>query len=559
MDTFYSDAPAIDDGAMIAQLCIGAETSACDAFTVKTEKQFVNMLEDVIQKCGAPTKLISDSARVEISNKVADILRALFIQSWQSKPHRQHQNPSERCHQTIKQCVNTTLDWTGAPACCWFLCVLWVCFILNHSHNESIRGIPMEKLTGQMVNISPMLCLPFWTPVCCQLDDSAFPSDTAEGHGHCIRISENCGHKMTCKILTDDTRKVITHSIVHPAHEDAPNLHLDPIGGEKQPPAIPEILKSMHRVRIDTPDDVTDPETSGILGDGETDSHQMPTFNPSDLTGRTFLMDEQEDGQCFCTKILERLEDFDSNLAANPTRIKFPCEVNDEEEIISRNEVMDCISREDDSEVAWKFKHIVAHQGPLKWSDPSHKGSLRNVLLEWENGEVTAEPLNIIGKDDPVTCAEHARDNGLLNEEGWKQFRHLARRSDKLIRLVNQAKLHSCRTAPRHKCSFEIPRDCKHALQLNAEHKNTKWKDATDLEMQQLDEHQTFKDMGLGDKKPPGCKKTKAHLVHAVKHDGCHKARMVADGHLTDTPAESVCSGVVSSCMAFISLSSWLN
>ena len=121
--------------------------------------------------------------------------------------------------------------------------------------------------------------------MCCQLDDSSFPSDTAEGHGHCIRISENCGHKMTREILTDDTREVITHSIVHPAHEDALNLHLDPIGGEKQPPEIPEILKSMHRVMIDTPDDVTDPETSGISGDGETDSRQMPTFNPSDLTG----------------------------------------------------------------------------------------------------------------------------------------------------------------------------------------------------------------------------------------------------------------------------------
>ena len=95
MDTFCSDAPAIDDGAMIAQLCISAETSVCDAFTVKTEKQFVNMLEDVIRKRGAPAKLISDSARVEISNKVADVLRALFIQSWQSEPRRQHQNPSE--------------------------------------------------------------------------------------------------------------------------------------------------------------------------------------------------------------------------------------------------------------------------------------------------------------------------------------------------------------------------------------------------------------------------------------------------------------------------------
>ena len=31
-----------------------------------------------------------------------------------------------------------------------------------------------------------------------------------------------------------------------------------------------------------------------------------------------------------------------------------------------------------------------------------------------------------------------------------------------------------------------------------------------------------------------------------VKHDGRHKARLVADGHLTDIPLDSVYSGVVS-------------
>ena len=36
------------------------------------------------------------------------------------------------------------------------------------------------------------------------------------------------------------------------------------------------------------------------------------------------------------------------------------------------------------------------------------------------------------------------------------------------------------------------------------------------------------------------------HLVYAIKHDGRHKARLVADGHLTDVPNESVYSGVVS-------------
>ena len=35
-------------------------------------------------------------------------------------------------------------------------------------------------------------------------------------------------------------------------------------------------------------------------------------------------------------------------------------------------------------------------------------------------------------------------------------------------------------------------------------------------------------------------------MVYAVKHDGQHKARLVADGHLTDIPLNSVYAGVVS-------------
>jgi hypothetical protein len=48
------------------------------------------------------------------------------------------------------------------------------------------------------------------------------------------------------------------------------------------------------------------------------------------------------------------------------------------------------------------------------------------------------------------------------------------------------------------------------------------------------------------DKPPDGHKKIRAHLVFDVKHDGRHKARYVAGGHLTDVRNESVYSGVVS-------------
>ena len=50
MDTVYSDVLAIDDGSKSAQFFIGAESMVCDAQGMKTDKQFVNTLEDNICK-----------------------------------------------------------------------------------------------------------------------------------------------------------------------------------------------------------------------------------------------------------------------------------------------------------------------------------------------------------------------------------------------------------------------------------------------------------------------------------------------------------------------------
>ena len=70
---------------------------------------------------------------------------------------------------------------------------------------------------------------------------------------------------------------------------------------------------------------------------------------------------------------------------------------------------------------------------------------------------------------------------------------------------------------------------------------NGKWTLATMLEMTQLDEYDVFIDRGefQTGKIPEGFKKIKVHLIFAIKHDGRHKARMVADGHLTDVPLDS--------------------
>ena len=262
------------------------------------------------------------------------------------------------------------------------------------------------------------------------------------------------------------------------------------------------------------------------------------------------FLDTNEKGERKRATIVEMLNDHEDILSKNPDRIKFICSINDEqaEEIFSYNDLLNFLARDEESDVIWKFRRITSHQGPLKPSDPDYKGSSYNVGIEWESGEITMEPLSIIAADDPVTCAIYARENQLLNEPGWKKFKQLAKREKTFTRMVNQAKLRSYNSAPRYKYGFRVPRNYADALEIDAKNKNTKWKDAVDLELKQIDDYSTFTDHGHHDSASPpsGYKKIRVHFVFDVKHDGRHKARLVADGHLTEVPLDSVYSGVVS-------------
>ena len=89
-NTVYSDTPAIDNGCKQAQIFVGTKTMFTDVYGMKTDSQFINTLKDCIRHRGAMSQLISDSAQVEISKRVLDILRALCLGDWQSQPHQQH-------------------------------------------------------------------------------------------------------------------------------------------------------------------------------------------------------------------------------------------------------------------------------------------------------------------------------------------------------------------------------------------------------------------------------------------------------------------------------------
>ena len=100
--------------------------------------------------------------------------------------------------------------------------------------------------------------------------------------------------------------------------------------------------------------------------------------------------------------------------------------------------------------------------------------------------ECTYEPLDVIASDDPVTCADYARKNNLLDVFGWNRFKHLAKSENKLKRLINQSRLKPVQRGRIYKNGFEVPRNHNDVLRIVEENGNTKWQDAEKLELKSL-------------------------------------------------------------------------
>ena len=165
-DTVFSDTSAVDSGVKQAQVFVGRDTLVADAYPMKSGKQFFNTLEDNIRRQGAVDKFLSDSAKTEISYKVMDILRAYHITNWHSEPIHQNQNPAEWRYRTIKSWTNTVMNRSGAPANCCFLCLIYVCYLLNHIACSALDGkIALLAFSGITPDISIILLFTFYQPV----------------------------------------------------------------------------------------------------------------------------------------------------------------------------------------------------------------------------------------------------------------------------------------------------------------------------------------------------------------------------------------------------------
>ena len=556
-DTIFSDTPAVDDGSTMAQFFCGHDTLVCDAYGIKSTKQFINTLSDKIRKWGAMDTLISDGGKYDISKGVTDFLHSLFIQDYQSEPYHQDQNKTETCFGPAKRYTNTVMNTSGYLACCWLLCLQYIFVVLHHLASPTLQGIyPGQALQGTTPEISFMLHSSFYESVYYRIDSSEpdfnFPSSSNDNKGYWAGFAPNQGDSLTWRTLTEDTQKIIICSGIQSALSTTTNQCLASPSGEGTtlPFPIPYPQQSKNSLPLDPFDESTanfEQFVNSQSGEDEDNPIPMANIDIPNLLGRSFLLPPEDNGEHHMAKIID-IDDHGQPLED----IKFKLKINKDqaEEIMSYNQLMDYIQKgtdgEEDPDSLFKFRDIVAHQGPLESTDPDQKGSKYNVMVEWESGEVTYEPLTLISKEDPINCAVYAKKHDLLDATRWNHPKRHAKTSKRLIRAVKQSRICQVRASARYQHDFQVPKDYNDAIRLNKENSTTHWQDAMDLEFTQIHEYKVFKDTGKaqfhGDKAvtPDGFQKIRVHFVYAVKHDGRFKARLVADGHLTKEPVVSL-------------------
>ena len=423
--------------------------------------------------------------------------------------------------------------------------------------SPTLQGIyPGQALQGTTPDISFMLHSSFYESVYYRIDSSEpdfnFPSSSNDNKGYWAGFAANQGDSLTWRTITEDTQRIIICSGIQSSLSTTTNQCLASPSGEGTtlPFSIPYPQHSKNSLPLDPFDESTanfEQFVNSQSGEDEDNPIPMANIDIPIPFGSSFLLPPEDNGEHHMAKIIDidhhgpPLEDMKFKLKINKDQA---------EEIMSYNQLMDYIQKgtdgEEDLDLLFKFKDILAHQGPLESTDPNHKGSKYNVMVEWEPGEVTYEPLTLISKEDPINCAVYAKKHDLLDTTGWNYPKRHAKISKRPIRAVKQSRIHQARASARYQHGFQVPKNFNDAISLDKENSNTHWQDEMDLELTQIHEYKVFKDTGKAqfhDGKavtPDGFQKIRVHFVYAVKHAGKFKARHVADGHLTKEPVVSL-------------------
>jgi len=125
----------------------------------------------------------------------------------------------------------------------------------------------------------------------------------------------------------------------------------------------------------------------------------LPSIDPDQLIGYTFTAEHA--GITQKAKVMEQISDTTYNVEY--------ADGNDDH--LTYKEIISMPNREEEEGThLWTFKKITDHR---KISTTGKQ--IMEVVVLWDIGEKTWEPLNVMKTDDPVTAAQYGKEKNLQN------------------------------------------------------------------------------------------------------------------------------------------------
>ena len=259
-----------------------------------------------------------------------------------------------------------------------------------------------------------------------------------------------------CDLPSLPVGEPITHAHMHdsnPAEEDWKSLS-----------AVRSATKTSPDHRLDPPKGEDQPQdlTSDVFvygkpnPDGSDNPPPMSIINFDDLLGRTFLLPMDENGERKRATISEHVKDLCQQQVSREDQLRFKLKIDGDQldDLTSYIQLMEYLEDKTDTgpleDGLYRFKCIKDHKGPYTSSDPEYNGSSYNLLIEWETGEQTWEPLSNIIASNPYICAVYAKEHNLLNTPGWNLLKRHARTARRLIRTLKESKYRQARASRKY-------------------------------------------------------------------------------------------------------------
>ena len=202
-----------------------------------------------------------------------------------------------------------------------------------------------------------------------------------------------------------------------------------------------------------------------------TETNDIPAFDPNHIQGYKFVREIK--GEPMRSTVL-------GTTSTGDLHVRY---TSGEETVVPYAEFVNYLNKDDqDGEHYWGFEKILRHRITKQGKE---------LLILWDTGESTWEPLSAMRQQDPITVVEYVYEHNLQDKLGWRWAKKYRRGITKYVNAVLRANS-ATKKRPTYKFGIRVPDNVAHALQLDKENGNTYWRDAINKELTETDQYDTF-------------------------------------------------------------------